>query len=469
MRPEARFCSRKCSSTLVNATGQGPRYVDSELLARIATVINSHERCLAQEELITEVNISHKVLRARDWTMEFLYNSAGRTYELPHLASRFEDRVFSVLSELVPGMVIEDDKTLPGMLGFKKGEQRADLFIHELNLLVEADGDQHLDGRGDLENLDYIQANDRLKNNYALSNGITLIRIPYTVDTRSIKAQLLRGIRRAHPRFRLLKPSNASAPARRMPARREVSDRPKRKRGEMGPVLDNVYCRGCHERPSFKNRNTPLCPKCWIRWKELWIAPPALQAEDVPALKGEIEAFVKSRGRYVWQPEVYLHFRQVSSDELKKHGINVATICRELGLFAPEDDGIGRETVQRVVDFVTKYREEHDKLPKLTKVLAAVGIDHTTIWTYMDYDKFIVSLGGRSSADVRYRFLDAEDFLTAAAEFVRKAGRSMPMTEIVEAVGICYPAYLSNFKSVRSEDIHDRAGVPRMSRKRRKP
>ena len=469
MRKDARFCSFTCSSKWLNATGQGPRYDDSELLARIVTVINSHERCLSQEELLAEARVTHKVLLAREWTMEFLYTSAGRSYDAPVLNSRFEERVYSVLSDLVPGMVIEHDKTLPGMLGFKKGEQRADLFIQELNLLVEADGDQHLDGRGDLENLDYIQANDRLKNNYALSNGITLIRIPYTVDTRSIKAQLLRGIRRAHPRFRPLKPSNTSAPARRMPARRNTSNRPKIKRGEKGVPVSDIYCRGCHERPSYKHGKTYLCATCWERSGELWLTSRALQVDEILTLKDELDAFIKGRGRYVWHPEVYLHFRPVSAADLKRVGIKVATICRELGLFAPEDDRIGQETVQRVKDFVINHLNVHEKLPMLRKVLKEVGIDHTTLWTYMDYDQFVAGLGGRDRAIIRYRFRDAGEFLKAAADVVLKAGRSMRMREIVDAVGISYPTYLSNFKSVRSEDIHDKAGVPRFSRDSKKP
>lgn len=35
------------------------------------------------------------------------------------------------------------------------------------------------------------------------------------------------------------------------------------------------------------------------------------------------------------------------------------------------------------------------------------------------------------------------------------------MTSIVAGVGISYPAYLSNYKSVRSKEIHAKAGVCR--------
>jgi hypothetical protein len=121
-----------------------------------------------------------------------------------------------------------------------------------------------------------------------------------------------------------------------------------------------------------------------------------------------------------------------------------------------------------VKDFVLNHLNVHGKLPGLRLVLKEVGIDHTTLWTYMDYDQFVAGLGGKDRAIVRYRFRDAEDFLNAAADVVKMAGRSMRMTEIVKAVGISYPSYLSNFKSVRSEDIHDRAGVARFSRENTK-
>lgn len=458
-RMDARFCSFKCSSLWINATGQGPRHDDGELLARIVSVINSHERCLSQEELLAQVGISHQTLQTREWSMEFLYNQADRTYDAPVLDSRFADRVYSVLSEIVTDMEMEPDKPLPGMRGFKDGELRADIFIKDLNLIVEADGGQHQDGRGDLDQLAYIRANDRLKDLYAAANGITLIRIPYTLDCRSIKAQLLRGIRRAKPRFRPLKPSNASGPARRMPARRETSNRPKLKRGEKGEPLLDIYCRGCHERPSYKHRKTYLCSKCWERSGELWLTSRFLQEEEIPTLKDDLVAFIKSRGRYVWQPEVYLYFRAVSSDDFQKHGINVATICRELGLFAPADDRITRETAQRVSEFALSYFELHGKMPSVGRVVVGSGVSHINLWSCMDYDEFVRQHGGKLDTDIRYRFRDPEEFLDAAAEVVTEAGRWLPMSDIVKKVGICYPAYLSHFKSVRSKEIHEKAGI----------
>ena len=411
----------------MKANGRTRRHDDEKLLARIVSVINNHERCLSQEELQAEAKTTHKTLLARSWSMDFLYRAAGRVYEGPHLYSRFEDRVFTVLSEIVPDdMEIEPNKTLPGMNGFKGGDLRADFYVQDLNLIVEADGDQHFHGRGDLDNLDYILANDRLKDQYAATNGINLIRIPETADTRSIKAQLIRGIRRARPRFRPLVPSNTpggSHTTRRMPKRREVSRLPKLKKGEKGEPLHDVYCRGCHQRPSYMNGNSPYCASCWDRWNEVRRSTRVLEASDAQAFKEELTSFVKSRGRYVWPPEVTMYLRPIAGADLKKHGIKVSRICRELGLYPPQDDRLVANHAQRVQDFVKNYMAANGKLPGVKEVVTGANLDYDTLWSCMDYEAYIAGLGGKIPTVIRHRFADAEEFLQAAIEVVKKAGR----------------------------------------------
>lgn len=63
-----------------------------------------------------------------------------------------------------------------------------DLFVEELNLAIEYDGKCHFEpidwaSKGEewaIENLRYTQFRDKIKNEYCYSNGITLLRIPYT-------------------------------------------------------------------------------------------------------------------------------------------------------------------------------------------------------------------------------------------------------------------------------------------------
>lgn len=59
---------------------------------------------------------------------------------------------------------------------------RYDFFIPSLNILIEYDGRQHYDMKYCRWNepFEEIQKRDQLKNEWALNNGYTLIRIPYT-------------------------------------------------------------------------------------------------------------------------------------------------------------------------------------------------------------------------------------------------------------------------------------------------
>ena len=63
-----------------------------------------------------------------------------------------------------------------------KGVMRFDFYLPEHNRLIEFDGIQHfksLGGWNDEKNLTLVIKRDRIKNEYALSHNIPLIRIPY--------------------------------------------------------------------------------------------------------------------------------------------------------------------------------------------------------------------------------------------------------------------------------------------------
>lgn len=228
-----------------------------------------------------------------------------------------------------------------------------------------------------------------------------------------------------------------------------------------GTPLDDVYCRGCHSRPSYKNINTYFCGTCWDRWNQYRRNAQVLNDSDVAGYKTELIDFIRERDHYVWQPEPYLYLRPIAATDLKRHNIKIPSICRDLRLFAPADDRISQETAQRVRDFAMNFLESHSKTPSVREVLSGTGLDHTTLWSCLDYEQFIANLGGKIETDVRYRFRDNDDFLQAAAQVVREAGCPLQMTSILEVLGVCYPAYLSNFKSVSPQEIHHAAGVGR--------
>lgn len=71
---------------------------------------------------------------------------------------------------------------------------RYDFFLPQYNIIIEYDGEQHtkpVKQWGGLEELKRIQKRDKIKTNYCLDNGITIIRIPYTHSNNIIIDDLL--------------------------------------------------------------------------------------------------------------------------------------------------------------------------------------------------------------------------------------------------------------------------------------
>ena len=241
-----------------------------------------------------------------------------------------------------------------------------------------------------------------------------------------------------------------------------MSQSTKRARGP-SKRLDDVYCRGCHSRPSYKNINTYFCVQCWELWNKLRRSSLNLGASEVPKFAAELNAFVKERGRYVWHPEAYLFFRAIPTAVLKNYNIEVSTVCRDLGFYAPSDDRITVELSRRVEDYVLTFWNEHRRTPEVRETLKVLKLDHATLWS-IDYAAIIARLGGKIPINARHRFRSSAEFRQAAAQVVRDADCPLHLTCIFEELGICYPTYRGNFADVTSEEIHDLAGVERSRR-----
>ena len=64
-----------------------------------------------------------------------------------------------------------------------------DFYIEKLNIIIEYDGEHHfhpIDYWGGEEKYKITQENDEIKNTYCKTNGIELIRIPYTYTKEEI-------------------------------------------------------------------------------------------------------------------------------------------------------------------------------------------------------------------------------------------------------------------------------------------
>lgn len=78
----------------------------------------------------------------------------------------------------------QKEYTFPDCYNDKTGQLfRFDFYLPDNNIIIEYDGEQHskvVARWGGIEGLKERQRRDKIKTNYCLDNGITIIRIPYT-------------------------------------------------------------------------------------------------------------------------------------------------------------------------------------------------------------------------------------------------------------------------------------------------
>lgn len=91
---------------------------------------------------------------------------------------------YSIGEKNIENLLIENSIQYVKEYKFKDlGEYRYDFYLPTLNRLIEFDGKQHFQECGgswdENDNLEQRQARDKIKNNYAISNNIDLVRIPY--------------------------------------------------------------------------------------------------------------------------------------------------------------------------------------------------------------------------------------------------------------------------------------------------
>jgi very-short-patch-repair endonuclease len=92
--------------------------------------------------------------------------------------SFFEESVYQELIKIFSEHKIERQKTFEGLV--YKNNLYFDFYIKELNVVIEADGQQH---KKDIKffkaNYEDIKNRDIIKNDFCINNNIRIIRIPY--------------------------------------------------------------------------------------------------------------------------------------------------------------------------------------------------------------------------------------------------------------------------------------------------
>lgn len=112
------------------------------------------------------------------------YNFVGNGNRCPFCFRQTNDsKAVKYLETLLAGANIkfEKEKSFPELKN--KLRLRFDFYLPDLNILIEIDGTQHFrystDGWNNLAYFEKVKENDDIKNRYAFSNGIELIRVSY--------------------------------------------------------------------------------------------------------------------------------------------------------------------------------------------------------------------------------------------------------------------------------------------------
>lgn len=167
-----------------------PTYCYDELRERCARYILEEGRYVTSNELRETLGYSRSTIFAAIPSLtEF---NADLGFYSTNMG--FEHQVYSALSELFPNETIIRQKKFDDLISDKGRHLRYDFYLPGLNLLVEADGDQHYKevarwySKGTWER-------DRVKDAYAKAKGILLLRIRYSANfQRSQLEALLSGI-----------------------------------------------------------------------------------------------------------------------------------------------------------------------------------------------------------------------------------------------------------------------------------
>ena len=179
------YCSKSCAAK----AAKGSYYNKTQLENVIKKIIKEQNKYLTVSDIISLLNISSKTLAKFRISTLSLNKECG----MKKPKSVFENKVGEYLKKFIND--IEYEKSFDDCLSEKGYKLYYDFYSKKYNLLIEADGNQHIDNNHPWYN-EYNKQSDEIKNQYCLNNHIVLIRIPYTNNVTEeyvysfIKAQL---------------------------------------------------------------------------------------------------------------------------------------------------------------------------------------------------------------------------------------------------------------------------------------
>ncbi|GAA5497472.1 hypothetical protein Rhal01_03668 [Rubritalea halochordaticola] len=175
----ATYCSLKCSSKALHANGKGNKVDKPKAINKLIKAILDARYTPTLEDVCYTAEVSETWVREQGLDIENLFKMAGREPSCS-FESKFEEMVYYALLDLgIEDKDIQRQKKYDGLRGIRNS-LRFDFHIRNINILIEADGEQHNPGKEHpIFETEASQKNDALKNAYAKEQGIPLIRIPY--------------------------------------------------------------------------------------------------------------------------------------------------------------------------------------------------------------------------------------------------------------------------------------------------
>lgn len=164
------YCSKSCKSLTEGFTIKHDKEKLYELIK--AHIKNKNAYCTL-ESICKKVSISSKTLTKYNISISKINEDLG--FFKPK--SKFEEDVYTCLKNLLLVPIIRE-KTFDNLLSEKGYKLRFDFYMKDLNLIVEADGNQHYN-KSNPRYSDYLNISDSIKNQHCKDYGLTLIRIPY--------------------------------------------------------------------------------------------------------------------------------------------------------------------------------------------------------------------------------------------------------------------------------------------------
>lgn len=167
-------CSKSCAAQY-SKTKMSISESFQSLKDRCIQEIKKQNRYLSLHELTKLVKVSSKTLNKRKLSVILLNKEAGFTKP----KSIFQNLVYTYLKEIYPDNIIKQEVTFESCKSPKGFLLKFDFYIKDKNLLIEADGPQHYNIKNHNYN-PYVVECDVIKNRWAETNSINLIRIPYS-------------------------------------------------------------------------------------------------------------------------------------------------------------------------------------------------------------------------------------------------------------------------------------------------